>query len=187
MDKTTRVGIGLLALATVSACDNNPRSEALGGGEPCVGSFLDGSYSASANACTICGSADPERTIDGSRSSYGSRYQTSGTYSLRAVAPSGVIFPAGNFAGALMRIPVGYSPGTTWTISTYLGGVPQESRGPANASGGNPANPTGEDDYYGFIASSSFDSVEVSMAGGTTDTVNISNTPVRIYEFCGQR
>ena len=178
----------LTAVALLAGCSDKPRSEPLAGGnETCVGSFLMGSVQRSANACTACGNAEEQLAIDGVRDSYGYAYQAGGTYTLRAIAPNGVLFPAGNFAGALMRIPTAYSPGTTWTISSLRGGAVQESRTPANADGDDPAIPSGADDYYGFITSMDFDAVEFTVTGGSSDAVNLADDPVRFYEFCGQR
>lgn len=188
MEGSNRLGAGLVLAAAVAAagCDGTPRSEPLGSNDPCVGSFLMGTVTKS-SACTACGDADESHAIDGVRLSHGTVYQTGGSFSWRARAPSGVTFPAGNFAGALMRIPASYSPGTAWTINTYSGNTLLESRTPGNASGGDPSNPSGQDDYYGFTASMAFDGVEVIANGGTSDTLNAAANPIRIYEFCGQR
>lgn len=83
-----------------------------------------------------------------------------------------------------MVIPTEYFPGSTWAINTYLNGVPQESRTPANASGGDPNNPSGADDFYGLTTSLAFDQVEFVLNGGTA---GLNPPEVRVYEFCSQR
>ena len=174
----------LLSLA-LAACDAGNGDPAAGGS--CVGSFAGGAVTQVAGGCSICGTRDGEQAVDGQRGSFASVQLAGGELDFRATAPAGVVFPAGNFAGALMLIPQGYSPQTTWVVTTYLGGVPQESRTPANAEGDDPANPTGTDDYYGFRTALAFDAVEFRMSGGSPGINGNSVPDVRVYEFCGAK
>lgn len=162
-----------------------------GGSDPaadsaCIGSFVGGTDTSQNIQCTsFCGfPEDPRRAFDGDRASYaGYAWGAGSTAVLGVRAQSGVVFPAGNFAGALMLIPPAYV-GTQWTISTYLDGVPQETRTPENASGDDPANPSGTDEFYGFTTSLPFDEVQLAMSGGAAA---INPREVRVYEFCSAR
>ena len=150
----------------------------------CVGSLSGGGTTVSVSqACVACSNQDEGKAIDGQANTFALAQQTSGNYSLRATAQTGVLYPAGNFAGALMQIPKSYSPASNWTFSTYKGGVLQESRSATNTYGGDPANPTGADDLYGFTTSKDFDSVGIALSGGSSDT----SQSVRVYEFCSRR
>ena len=181
--KRTALMLMCMGLAACEAGDNGDLASV----SACIGTFSGGAVSTNVGGCSICGTSNGGLAVDGARASYASLRLGDGATDLRATAPSGVVFPAGNFAGALMLIPQSYAPQTQWTVTTYLNGLPQESRTPANASGDDPANPTGTDDFYGFTSSMPFDAVEFHLSGGSPG-INTSTVPeIRVYEFCGTR
>jgi len=176
----------LVCSALLASCGSGDNT---GGGvaaqvKSCVGSFSGGNTSVTASSsCTACSNRDRELSIDGRGDTYAVSALFGGTYTIRATAQTGILYPAGNFAGAFMRIPQTYSPGSTWTISTFKGGVMQETRSTGNAAGDDPANPSGTDNLYGLTTTMDFDSVGISLTGGSTNM----NDEIRIYEFCSRR
>ena len=150
----------------------------------CVGSLSGGGTSVTESfSCTACSNRNRDLSIDGRGDTFAGFSLVGGTYTIRATAQSGVLYPAGSFAGALMRIPQSYSPGSNWTIRTYKGGVMQETRSTGNAAGDDPSNPSGTDSLYGLATTMDFDSVEISLTGGSSST----NGEIRLYEFCSRR
>ena len=182
---STKFSLALTMALALAACDGGGSGDSTPA-SGCVGSFLGGTVTNNVTECTgSCSSpTTPTHAIDGQRNTYAEFSSTSGSRTLSARTQSGIVFPAGNFAGALMVIPTEYFPGSSWTINTYLNGVPQESRTPANTSGGDPNNPSGADDYYGLTTSLAFDQVEFVLNGGTA---GLNPPEVRVYEFCSQR
>lgn len=177
----------VLATVVLGACSEGGSSDPASQ-SACIGSFSGASVQNSqVGSCSICGTTRPEMAVDGIRASYAGFKVGYGDRALRATAPEAVVFPAGNFAGALMLIPPEYAPQTTWTITTYLAGLPQETRTPGNADGANPEEAAGTDEFYGFTTTLPFDAVEVRLTGGVP-ALNSDGVPeVRFYEFCGDR
>lgn len=118
--------------------------------------------------------------------------------SIRVTAQSGVVFPAGQEAGAYITIPD--QPGGTQVqllssnaiaIKTYLAGALQEEtsalaepRVKLQAVSGDPELP---ESYVSFTTSKVFDAVElfISNSQTTIGTEGVSQTPpYKVYELC---
>lgn len=186
MNLKLRMVLGLVCGTLLAGCSGG---EGAGEGlaaqvKSCVGSFSGGNTRVTESfSCTACSNRNRDLSIDGRGDTHADIALVGGTYEIRATAQTGVLYPAGSFAGAFMRIPRSYSPGSVWSISTYKGGVMQETRSTRNAAGDDPANPSGVDSLYGLTTTMDFDSVGISFTGGSSNT----NDEIRIYEFCSRR
>lgn len=181
-----RVWTALALAALLAGCKSGGDGEGGTTLQGCIGSFFGGTVNFNATSCsgTCRNPQRPQHAIDGQRDSYAEfTMGGSGTRIMGARAQSGIVYPAGSFAGALMVIPTEYT-GSAWTISTYQDDLLLESRTPENASGGDPNLPGGEDEYYGFITTMPFNRVQLTFTGGTP---SLDPPEIRVYEICGQR
>jgi hypothetical protein len=101
-----------------------------------------------------------------------------GTTSLRATAQSGIVFPAGTFAG-ITAVCEQESNGYLITISTLLGGTPQESA----VSACDPVQ-------QGFVTNKPFDAVQVDVQVPPQTHIYTcypcaAERSLSVYEFCG--
>lgn len=177
------------AALVLSACNSGDGNAppAAAGATPeqvasCVGSFAGNSTVSVTNVCTGgCGVNESRNAADGNRQTYASMMfkDNGGFATLRATAPSGVVFPGGNFAGAIINFPaVNGTSARSMFFRTWLAGVPQEIdliSGPDDVA-------RGEDKRYGFNTVLPFDAVEVQI----TDNGNFDPEEIRVYEFCGR-
>lgn len=144
--------------------------------------------------CTSCSASDAPLAIDGDISTFATLQMNlaliasgESAVTLRATAQSGVVYAAGNTAGAQVTFPTGVLSDAGVVIRTYLGGVMQEHDGPSLSTPGFRA--TGETYFYGLTASTSFDAVEISVvAKGSSDIGGVAPAAgtalVRVLEFC---
>lgn len=166
---------GLAFLAGMLAGCGGPGGGGGGGGVACD------SITGGASTVSSTGPAtNPGKAADGDLYSYGALVFTpSGSGTIRATAQDGVVFPAGSRVGAFVSF-VNQSGSNATTVSTYLDGVPVESKNPGNGIFEPAFGGTGADLYTGFVASAPFDAVEFSeVTSGGTQT-----SEYRVYEIC---
>ncbi|WP_370307648.1 hypothetical protein [Sinimarinibacterium flocculans] len=167
--------------------DNGPPGGGGGGGPGyCVGSFIGGrAETGSTGLCNNCSVQMNAATVDDDETSFASLNFGigGGQLIIRAVAPSGVTFPAEVDSGALMRFPSGSYPSVSVRFNTYREGASVDTlEGGASATFGGITG-GGGDHYYQLSASGEFDTLEavVELVG------NQENISVLLYEFCGDR
>lgn len=101
---------------------------------------------------------------------------------LRGTAQGGVVFAAGAKAGLVFGLPTGQSVRYSATVSTYLGGVQQESRAVVV---GHTGATNGELVYLGFDPAQpttrAFDAVELTIA---ETAPGAERHDYRVFEFC---
>ena len=182
MNNKTLVAAALSSL--VAAC---------GGGEDgagyCVGSFAGGS---STWGCINCSGVDGagdrtefDRSID-NNSNTGAAFSlgaSSGEIEIDVRAPSGMSFPAGVDAGALIRFPQGTYPSISVRFNTYRGNVQVDSlQGGEGATVGNVPG-AGQAVYYSVNPTLEFDRLEavIEATGGA------ESAAFEVFEFCGDR
>lgn len=169
--------------AALAACGSGDGNVPAG----CLDTLTGGgtAVSVDSGACPGCTVTDANRSIDASADSHALiGYDTSGGEVLmRATAQPGVVFPAGNFAGALVQFPRRQSGGFSnvgISIRTYLNGVLQERVTSTQTTIGN-VDGAGAITLYGGETGQAFDAVEASMnLGGGPATV-------MLYDFCADR
>lgn len=170
------------AAVLLASCNGGGGDGSSGSGSGCVGSFAGSAQVTSSTAgCPLCTISSPSSAIDGNPDSAASIQLPAGggAVSLRATAQGGVVFPQGNYAGALMARPSSAQAAGSWTFNTYLGGVLQESGGGESNLGGGTA--VGDKNYRQFKTTKQFDAVEISINMQSADA-----TPWQVYEFCAQ-
>jgi hypothetical protein len=178
---------GLPLMLLLSACGPDGGEPSVAGTVPqeiaaCSGSFRDGqAQMACAGGCSW---ADGDLAIDGDLGSYATlRYGGNGAViSASARAPAGTSFPAGNFAGAILRFPTpnGLSARSMF-FRTWLAGAPMEVFETSDPLDGPQGFDEDQDQRYGFKTTLPFDQIEIQI---TTHGV-LDPYLVRIYEFCG--
>lgn len=173
----------------LAGCGNDTSAMSDGSGNTsqasaCVGSMIGATVTSSIDNCPGCSVSDAARSADGDRSSFsGLAFSTTGgVTTLRATAQPGVVFPAGQSAGALMYVPLannGAYLDISVTFNTYLGGELQESQSVTSTTIGN-LDGAGEDHLYSAGTNKPFDAVELEMsARGQPATV-------KVYELCSR-
>jgi hypothetical protein len=193
---------GGLALATaclVCGCGGGESGDSSGtqggdggssGGNAACASITGGDSRVNFNVdtgCTQCGVTDSQAAADGDLNTAATlKVQNAAPaqgVSIRATAQSGVVFAAGQMAGAYVAVPAGTAQTYTVTIRTLLGGTVQESDSSDNNGGGCGMCGGHPSRFDGFRTTMQFDAVEVfisdSQAGGTPD--------FKVYEICSDR
>lgn len=131
--------------------------------------------------CTQCRVGNGAAAIDGDAGS-AAQVAVNGALpsqgvALRATAQSGLIFPAGRLAGVIYSAPAGTAQNTMITISTFSGGLLQETTSSNNMSGiggGRSRN------FTGIRTSKPFDAVEVFINNTQAET----DPTFQVFEFC---
>ena len=131
--------------------------------------------------CTQCRIGNAAAAIDGDTDSAAQLVVNGAApaqgVALRATAQSGLIFPAGQLAGVFYSAPAGTVQNTVITISTFSGGLVQETTSSNNmsgVSGGRSRN------FTGIRTSKPFDAVEVFI----NNTQMESDPTFQVFEFC---
>ncbi len=141
---------------------------------PCIGSFLGGTTLA-IPGCVGCKIVSADLAIDGLADTYASMnfssFDVAGSGVLRATAQPGVVFPAGNMAGAMMELVGGLHH--AMIIVTYLGSAVQEIAN-GQSIGGEPLRV--------FKTTKDFDAVEIQIHAPEGSPYG----EYRVYEFCGR-
>jgi hypothetical protein len=124
--------------------------------------------------------ADDLAAIDGDQGTFARMNHGTfgGTTTLRVTAQSGVVYPGGKFAGAVVKVPAEV-PGPSVTVTTYLDGVVQDS-GAAIQDRVDGINADGI--YYEIYTTQPFDAVEIALTRGT----GVVDVETRVYEFCAE-
>lgn len=99
---------------------------------------------------------------------------------LRVTARDGLSFPAGTRAGAAARLADGAAVQQVVTITTYLGGLAQDTFDAGTQNGG--LQP-GADTVYSYVTTKAYDAVEFSVQ--LTNPVSTERPEVKVYEICG--
>lgn len=95
---------------------------------------------------------------------------------IRATAPSGTVFPAGQMPGAFISITASSAAENSVTIETYLGGTLQESFKGDNLS----AQVWHDPSFFGFMISKPFDAVGVAVQSNQKPGA----PEIAVAEFC---
>lgn len=169
----------VLTLASLSACGSGPGGD--DASVACVGSLAGGGTQVTAAPCATCTVTNAPHAIDGVAETFAAidfnnadpvtHQHPGGAAALRATAQSGIVFPAGSRAGALLTVARGAD--STLTIQTYLGTQPQEAASM-------PVSPR-DGALQVFETSLPFDGVELQLA----DFSASNGAEFRVYEFCG--
>jgi hypothetical protein len=147
--------------------------------------------------CQSSGAGDSLKANDGNRSSFAtltssttdtgsSAVPVSSTpasvLAIRVDAPSGVSFPAGTRAGAIVQLAAGEA--TTQqavTVTTYLGSEAQEIfNGGSQTSGAQSA----QDKVFAYPTTKAYDAVQFSVEINRPAPAP-ERPQIRVYEFCG--
>lgn len=134
-------------------------------------------------ACVGCSSLQPDNSIDGDMDTFATvtiPVAVAGGYSIRAIAQTGVVFPAGSVAGVSAEILKAASVAvmTGGSVRTFLGDELQDEseiggEGVVEVNGvGNVRN------IFTVTATQPFDSVEFTVNG------NFNGYTLRVFEFC---
>lgn len=99
---------------------------------------------------------------------------------LRVTAASGVSFPAGTKAGAVAQLASGVTSEQLVTVTTYLGGVVQET-----FDGGSQVASTAApmDQVFSYPTTKAYDAVQFTVQ--LSNPVSTERPQVKVYEFCG--
>ena len=188
--------LAVLALAFLSGCggggNNNSSGDTVGGGggggggnSACVSITGGGSQvtaSADGVGCADCNVSNESAAVDDDLSTFATLTVNGASPGhgalIRATAQPGVVFPAGQKAGAYVSVPAGTGQTYTVTINTYLTGTLQETNSSDNSQGGVLGGHGSS--FDGIATTKQFDSVEVfvnnNQAGGTPE--------FHVYEIC---
>ena len=133
--------------------------------------------------CTGCSIANAQSAADGNLSTSATLTVNGAApgqgASIRVTAQNGIVFPAGQNAGAFISNPSGTAQDWTIIVRTYLNGVLQESV--SNTSGACGACGNGGSAFEGLTTSKQFDAVEVFVNNNQAP----GNAPdFGVYEFC---
>lgn len=194
--------IALALLATLASCGGGSGSTPNGltvAKSECPSQFVaPGSrVTRSCTSCQSAGEGDSQRANDGDRSSFATLTPSlsdagapgvtvtsipASTIMLRVYAPSGVSFPAGTKAGAIVQLASGDA--TTQqlvTVTTFLGSTPQEAfNGGSQTSGAQ----SPQDKVFSYPTTKAYDSVQFAVE--INRPASAAERPqVKVYEFCG--
>lgn len=178
----TRV-LGLAAAMALTACGGGDGGgdDLLMGCAPITGGGTSTQQTITPG-CAGCGVNAPGNAIDGSGSSFANLQMpggSAGTVALRAVAQSGVVFPAGTVTGFVHSISYGTSSALAISLRTYLMGVQQESFNFNSGAGSSDMDPS-QPGRVSFGTQMQFDAVELDFTRtGGTGAVN-----ARVHTFC---
>lgn len=178
----TLAGVFMLAACNGGGDDDRALAPAY-----CVGTFEDGDTGF--DCAPSCSGVDPfannplPEAIDNDGHTYRAfgLPANGGSITLRITAPSGMSFPGGVDAGALLRFPASTPVSASYTL--YNGTTPVNS-----TSGGTIANGTipagaGGDAYYAVTPAATINRIDlaISVSG------NAAAAEFRLYEVCGDR
>ncbi len=188
----------LLVLALLSACGGGGEGSTPDGmvvaKSECPAQFVGSGSQVSAGGI-LQGGSNPQRAIDGSLGSFASLTaggSDSGTgavtvYSnpasqldLRVTAREGLSFPAGTRAGAVAQLASGAATQQVVTVTTYLGGVVQDTFDGGSQSG---STQPATDRVYSYVTTKAYDAVQFSVR--LTSPAGTERPEVKVYEFCG--
>ena len=154
-----------------------------GDGGYCVGSFQGGSTSFS---CTTCNGPDvfeenPFAAAIDNKASTNRFFGFStggGTITISIRAPSGMSYPAGANAGALIRFPAGVPVTASYNLY-YLGAAVPSTSGATIATAGSP-NGAGSATYYPVKPGATIDRIDLSVSSSAA-------AEFQLHEMCGDR
>lgn len=99
---------------------------------------------------------------------------------IRAMAQSGIVFPAGKTAGAFYSVPSGTARSYTVTIKTLLGSEVQESNSIDNSGGGCGICGGHSKNFNGIVTTKPFDAVEVVVSNTQIE----ASPKFEVFEIC---
>lgn len=188
----------LFAAVLISACgggvsDRTPDGVVAPKSE-CPAQFVGSGSRVSAGGL-LQGDDNVQRAIDGNFSSFASLVaggtdvgsgattvyiNAASQLDIRVTAREGLSFPAGTRAGAAARLANGPAVQQVVTITTYLGGLVQETFDAGTQNGG--LQP-GADTVYSYVTTRAYDAVQFSVR--LTNPASTERPEVKLYEFCG--
>lgn len=174
-----RVGLLLVSALSVAGCGGGGNGYGGGGnGTASCTSITGGGTAVSTSisaGCANCSISNEGAAADGDLSTSATMTVNNAPAgqgaAIRVTAQGGVVFPAGQRAGAVVSVPSGTAQNYTVTIRTYLTGALQESDSSDNSGGGCGFCGGHGFSFDGFTTTKQFDAVEVfinnTQAGGT--------------------
>lgn len=198
MNLRTRVpALLVLGLAACGGGGGDPNTT--GGGLPVAKSECPNQFanigSRVAAGGLLQGGSDSQNAVDGNFGSFASLYgggadsgadgvavysAPSSKLDLQVTAPSGLSFPAGTRAGAAAQLASGVAAQQQVTVTTYLGGVVQETFDGGTQTGSTEA---AADRLYSYVTTKAYDAVQFSVL--LSSAVSTERPQVKVYEFCG--
>ena len=175
----------MCALFLIAACGGGGNDSS---GNPfginCTAISGGGTQATQSVQCSVanCTGNNKDAAIDNNLSSFATlrmEQNASGNVKLRATAQNGIVYPAGTPAAVVYGLTRtgGNSTGAVQTITTYLGGVQQETNNVGNSGGVQGGNETAGRRAMGTTLQ--FDAIELTylQTGGAA-------VEIQLYEFC---
>ena len=187
----------VLALTVLSSCGSGD-----GGSTPdgvvvakseCPSQFVGSGSRVSAGGI-LQGGSNPQQAIDGNLGSFATltsdgsdtgsstvpaNSNPASQLDLRATAREGLSFPAGTRVGAVAQLASGVTTQQVVTVTTYLGGVVQDTFD----GGTQNSTQTATDRVYSYLSTRAYDAVQFSVR--LTSPAGTARPEVKVYEFCG--
>lgn len=168
-------------------CSTSTAGTGILGGSVCDPAIAGGSTSISSHAegtCAGCVAVAEGLAIDGdplTGALMNIAAAVNGGLALRATAQSGIVYPGGNEAAAVVTAPVYVHLDRRVKIRTYLSGALQEDSGLLASAGVQVGSQPGHvRSDFRFATSGAFDAVEVFISSSAS-----AETLVSAFEFCG--
>lgn len=181
--RTFRPGF-VIALAFATAGCGGGGGNGVDGLGYCSGTFEGGNTSFS---CTSCNGPDIFEdnpfalSIDNNASSHRAfGFTGGGSINITIQAPSGMSFPAGADAGALILFPAGVPVTASFTL--YNGNAPVAATSGSTIASGAPPAGAGSATYYSVVPASTIDRIELAVSASGT-----GGTDFHLNEVCGDR